>query len=105
MGTRGWHEGESVALPFQAAALAEFRADWATAVKTYQTAYSEVSKVGLGPPLAIQRAIEVAAVAEQVHVKVMAFPHPMSTDICRDTAPLAMQKLKVRHIYKPLGSR
>ena len=59
-----------VATNMQAAALAEFRADWATAVKTYQNAYSEVARVGLGPPLPLQRAFEVAAVSEQVHVKV-----------------------------------
>lgn len=54
----------------EAAALAEFRADWATAVKTYQNAYAEITRVGLGPPLPLQRASEVTAVAEQVHVKV-----------------------------------
>ncbi len=54
----------------QAAALAEFRADWATAVKTYQNSYAEIARVPLGPPLPLQRAWEVAAVAEQVHVKV-----------------------------------
>ena len=53
----------------QAAALAEFRQDWATAVKTYQTAYGEVSRVMLGSPLPLQRAHEVAAVAEIVHFK------------------------------------
>jgi len=54
----------------QAAALAEFRADWATAVKTYQNSYAEIARVPLGPPLPLQRAWEVAAVAEQVQVKV-----------------------------------
>ena len=57
-------------LIFQAGALAEFRADWATAVKTYQNAYAEITRVSLGPPLPLQRAAEVTAVAEQVHVKV-----------------------------------
>ena len=54
----------------KAGALAEFRADWATAVKTYQNAYAEITRVSLGPPLPLQRASEVTAVAEQVHVKV-----------------------------------
>ena len=58
---------------FKAAALAEFRADWATAVKTYQNAYAEITRVALGPPLPLQRAAEVTAVAEQVHVKVGRF--------------------------------
>ncbi|KAK9807487.1 hypothetical protein WJX72_000478 [[Myrmecia] bisecta] len=59
-------------MAFKAAALAEFRADWATAVKTYQTAYAEVQKLPYGGvPLPLQRWYEVTAVAEQVHVKVV----------------------------------
>lgn len=51
----------------QVAALAEFRQDWATAAKTYQTAYAEVTKVVTPAP---QRFFEVTAVAEQIHIKV-----------------------------------
>ena len=54
----------------QAAALAEFRADWQTAVKSYQTAYAEVQQVAVGSVLPLQRWMELLAVAEQVHVKV-----------------------------------
>ena len=54
----------------QAAALAEFRADWATAVKTYQSAYAEIARITIGSEFLIQRAFEIAAVAEQVHIKV-----------------------------------
>ena len=34
----------------QVAALAEFRADWATAVKTYQAAYLELLRIPLSNP-------------------------------------------------------
>ena len=54
----------------QAGALAEFRADWSTAVKTYQTAYSQVQKVPLGSLLPLQHWSELTSVAEQVHIKV-----------------------------------
>lgn len=54
----------------QAAALAEFRADWATAVKTYQTAYAEAQQISLKHQLPLQRLHEVLCVAEQIHVKV-----------------------------------
>lgn len=50
--------------------MAEFRADWATAVKTYQSAYAEIARVPFGPEHPMQRAFEVAAVAEQIHIKV-----------------------------------
>ena len=54
----------------QAGALAEFRADWSTAVKTYQTAYSQVQKIPLGSLLPLQHWSELTSVAEQVHIKV-----------------------------------
>ncbi len=54
----------------QAAALAEFRADWATAVRTYQAAYAELLRVDQAGPLPLQRWTELAAVAELVHLKV-----------------------------------
>ena len=54
----------------QAAALAEFRADWSTAVKTYQTAYAQVQKVQLGSVLPLQHWYELTRVAEDVHIKV-----------------------------------
>lgn len=54
----------------QAGALAEFRADWSTAVKTYQTAYSQVQKVPLGNTLPLQHWFELTSVAEQMHIKV-----------------------------------
>ncbi len=54
----------------QAGALAEFRADWSTAVKTYQTAYSQVQKVPLGTSLPLQHWYELTSVAEQMHIKV-----------------------------------
>lgn len=56
---------------FKAGALAEFRADWSTAVKTYQTAYTQVQKVPLGSSLPLQHWYELTAVAEQVHIKVV----------------------------------
>ena len=55
----------------QVAALAEFRADWATAVKTYQAAYLEllrISPVGHHP---LQRWTELTSVAEIMHLKVV----------------------------------
>ena len=55
---------------WQAAALAEFRADWSTAVKTYQTAYGQVQKVQLGTVLPLQHWYELTRVAEEVHIKV-----------------------------------
>lgn len=53
----------------QAAALAEFRADWATAVKTYQTAYAELARAPRGGAAPLQRWAELCAVAELVHLK------------------------------------
>ena len=58
----------------QAAALAEFRADWSTAVKTYQTAYAQVQKVQLGTALPLQHWYELTHVAEEVHIKVTPLP-------------------------------
>ncbi len=58
----------------QAGALAEFRADWSTAVKTYQTAYSQVQKVPLGTVLPLQHWYELTSVAEQMHIKVGCYP-------------------------------
>ncbi|KAL3154981.1 hypothetical protein ABBQ38_011508 [Trebouxia sp. C0009 RCD-2024] len=56
---------------FRAAAYAEFRADWSTAVKTYQTAYAQVQKVQLGSALPLQHWYELTHVAEEVHIKVV----------------------------------
>ncbi|DBA90115.1 TPA: hypothetical protein ACH3X1_003431 [Trebouxia sp. C0004] len=58
-------------ISFKAGALAEFRADWSTAVKTYQTAYSQVQKVPLGTTLPLQHWYELTSVAEQMHIKVV----------------------------------
>ena len=55
---------------WQAAALAEFRADWSTAVKTYQTAYAQVQKVQVNTVLPLQHWYELTRVAEEVHIKV-----------------------------------
>lgn len=54
----------------QAAALAEFRADWATAVKTYIIAYGELGRIIPGGSLPLQRWAELTAVAELIHLKV-----------------------------------
>mmetsp|Transcript_8771 Transcript_8771/g.25258 ORF Transcript_8771/g.25258 Transcript_8771/m.25258 type:complete len:1217 (+) Transcript_8771:327-3977(+) len=60
---------------FKAAAFSEFRQDWATAVKQYQSAYAfcqeavqGFSAEGGSP---IQRHAEICAAAEQVHIKLM----------------------------------
>ncbi|BDA49831.1 probable trafficking protein particle complex subunit 11 at N-terminal half [Coccomyxa sp. Obi] len=53
------------------AALAEFRADWASAVKTYQSAYAELGRVDPTGPLPLQRWTELTAVAELIHLKVV----------------------------------
>lgn len=60
----------------QAAALAEFRADWATAARMYATAYSELLKCGAGGAAPLQRHFEVAACAELFHVKVPLYSAP-----------------------------
>ncbi len=54
----------------QVAALAEFRADWATAVKTYQAAYLELLRIPPVGQLPLQRWTELTSVAEIVHLKV-----------------------------------
>ena len=64
------HVGSAVCFDWQAAALAEFRADWSTAVKTYQTAYGQVQKVQLSNVLPLQHWFELTSVAEEVHIKV-----------------------------------
>lgn len=58
----------------QVAALAEFRADWASAVKAYQLAYAELRRVDPTGPLPLQRWTELTAVAELIHLKVR---HPV----------------------------
>ena len=52
------------------AALAEFRADWATAVKTYQAAYLELLRIPPVGQLPLQRWTELTSVAEVMHLKV-----------------------------------
>ena len=54
----------------QVAALAEFRADWATAVKTYQAAYLELLRIPPVGQLPLQRWTELTLVAEVMHLKV-----------------------------------
>lgn len=54
----------------QVAALAEFRADWATAVKTYQAAYLELLHISPVGQLPLQRWTELTSVAEIMHLKV-----------------------------------
>ncbi|KAK9839808.1 hypothetical protein WJX81_003235 [Elliptochloris bilobata] len=61
----------SACVAFKAAALAEFRADWATAVKTYQTAYAELCRAPRAGIAPLQRWAELCAVAELVHLKVV----------------------------------
>ena len=61
----------------QAAALAEFRADWATAVKTYQTAYAELCRAPRAGVAPLQRWAELCAVAELVHLKARADPRTL----------------------------
>ena len=58
----------------QAGALAEFRANmnYETALRTYQTAYQELARIQPPGPSALQRFAELAAVAEQIHLKVAA---------------------------------
>lgn len=58
--------------PHQAAALSEFRADWATAVRSYEAAYREIAKAVPSPNIQLQRFFELAAVAELLHLKVRA---------------------------------
>ncbi len=57
-------------LHVQVAALAEFRADWATAVKTYQAAYMELLRIQPVGQLPLQRWTELTSVAEVMHLKV-----------------------------------
>ena len=54
----------------QVAALAEFRADWATAVKTYQAAYLELLRINPVGQHPLQRWTELTSVAEIMHLKV-----------------------------------
>ena len=59
-------------LPYvQVAALAEFRADWATAVKTYQAAYLELLRINPVGQHPLQRWTELTSVAEIMHLKVL----------------------------------
>lgn len=76
---------------FKAAALAEFRADWATATRMYATAYGEVQKVALGTQGPLQRFFEIAACAEEFHVKVSRCP----TALCCLLSAQRNQKLLV----------
>ena len=62
--SHGWH------LVMQVAALAEFRADWAVAVKTYQAAYLELLRIPPVGQLPLQRWTELTSVAEIMHLKV-----------------------------------
>ena len=55
----------------QVAALAEFRADWATAVKTYQAAYLELLRINPVGQHPLQRWTELTSVAEIMHLKVI----------------------------------
>lgn len=54
----------------QTAALSEFRADFTTAVRSYEAAYRELGKLPPTPSTSVQRFVELAAVAEVIHLKV-----------------------------------
>ena len=71
----------------QAAALAEFRANmnYETALRTYQTAYQELARIQPPAPSALQRFAELAAVAEQIHLKV---PFLVPSQLCAAMALL-----------------
>ena len=47
--------------------------NYETALRTYQTAYQELARIQPPAPSALQRFAELAAVAEQIHLKV----HPL----------------------------
>ena len=84
--------------------MAEFRADWSTAVKTYQTAYSQVQKVPLGTTLPLQHWFELTSVAEQMHIKVGCCPDCNATALgCIQTprSPVRqMLSLVCYHMYE-----
>ena len=75
----------------QAAALAEFRADWATAVKTYLTAYAELCRAPRAGVAPLQRWAELCAVAELVHLKARADPRTLG--ICGGARIEALQDI------------
>lgn len=89
----------------QAGALAEFRADWSTAVKTYQTAYSQVQKVPLGTSLPLQHWHELTSVAEQMHIKVGCHPDCKEIGLHLDAHQEQMSSLVCYRKYEAaLGS-
>jgi len=61
---------------FKAAAYSEFRQDWANALKHYQTAFVHCQEAAAGylddGINVVQQYAEVCAVAEQLHIKIMA---------------------------------
>ena len=86
----------------QAAALAEFRGDWAAAVKSYQAAYTELSRVNPAGPLPAQRWAELTAVAELINLKASSSFCPCSPLMllfyCKGlVGPVAAAPIKLDH--------
>ena len=54
----------------QVAALAEFRKDWQTALRSYEAAYRQLQAVPGGGQLPVQRFFEALACSELLHFKV-----------------------------------
>ncbi len=62
-----------VALLTQVAALAEFRKDWQTALRSYEAAYRQLQAVPGGGQLPVQRFFEALACSELLHFKVQLY--------------------------------
>ena len=64
------HAAASNMLRWQVAALAEFRKDWQTALRSYDAAYRQLQSVPGGGQFPVQRYFETLACAELLHFKV-----------------------------------
>ena len=75
---RPWRSPLDRASLLQVSAIAEFRANgnYAAALKAYQAAYQELSRIPEPPHTALQHQAELAAVAEQIHLKVQPSAQP-----------------------------
>jgi len=74
----GYHEiylKLSDAVRWQVAALAEFRKDWQTALRSYDAAYRQLQSVPGGGQFPVQRYFETLACAELLHFKVCCRPY------------------------------
>ncbi len=65
---------------WQVAALAEFRKDWQTALRSYDAAYRQLQSVPGGGQFPVQRYFETLACAELLHFKVRCGPQ-LQTDL------------------------